>query len=557
MKRSLLLALAAGTCLAAPAFAADAPALQIELRPFVENGLIAGFDVEERVSQAPAAITIPVSIGPLLRIADRVTGLTVKDAQGAIGLTPSDEPVGVGPMSGMRRVWKLVRAPSGDITITYRVVVSKETASGPSYELRSEAKGISGSGQAFLVLPDDKQAYKIGIAWDGLPAGGQGLTSFPAGDQALPLDRLRNTYFMAGKIDTTPKDPSKAGAFRAASTVDIDDPDALLDWTSHAYTRMYPFFGHPTEPPFTVMFRTNPFGSTSGTAGPTALLAVMSKNNPVQQVHDLVTHEMVHVFITGLDGQTHGGWFTEGTAVHYERRFQLVAGLATPKDFLNDLNSTMRRYYSNVRNDIPMKDAIDAFWSDARGRVLPYDRGSIYFGDMDAKIRAASKGKRSLDNLIREFYAARREGKPGTLEAWLDLVSRDLPNARADFQAMMDGKVIVPPSNAFGPCFKRVAADMPSFELGFAQTSLTKYPRVITDLDPASPAARAGLHNGDKVIAPVYLDRAQATPSEPINMTVDRDGQTLAISFKPEGAKRKGYLWERVKGVPDAKCASS
>jgi predicted metalloprotease with PDZ domain len=548
-------------CLAAPlAHAADeAPTLRIKLRPVLESGVAAGLDVEERLSKAEA-LTMPASIGPLLRIADRVSNLTAKDAQGALDLAMSEVDATGGTLGGVKRIWKFARPAVGEITVTYRVAVSKEMATGPAYELRSEAKGISGQGQAFLVLPDDTADYKVEITWDGLKPGEQSLTSHPApnAERAVPLARLRTSFFMAGAIDSTPKDLSKAGPFRAASTADIADPDTLLAWTADAYEKMFRFFGLPQEPKFTVMYRTNMFGSISGVAGPEALVSTIARQTPVEQVHGLQTHEMVHVFITALeDTGTTGGWFTEGTAVHYQRRFPLVAGLATPDEFLRDVNHTMRRYYANVRNTLPMADAIAMFWTDARGRVLPYDRGAIYFADMDAKIRAASKGKRSLDDVIREFLALRRDGKPATVDAWLNHVARDIgtAQARADYAALQEGKVFVLPSNAFGPCFKRVDTNLPVFELGFAMKSLTVTPRVIADLDPASPAAKAGVRNGDKIVRPVTLDMQQTDPSRPIALKIDRDGQELEISFKPEGPKKKGYLWERVKNVPDAKCA--
>ncbi len=68
------------------------------------------------------------------------------------------------------------------------------------------------------------------------------------------------------------------------------------------------------------------FGSISGVAGPEALVSTIARQTPVEQVHGLQTHEMVHVFIAALEdtGST-GGWFTEGTAVHYQRRFPLAA----------------------------------------------------------------------------------------------------------------------------------------------------------------------------------------------------------------------------------------
>ncbi|NHN22314.1 hypothetical protein G6046_15395, partial [Bacillus amyloliquefaciens] len=49
-------------------------------------------------------------------------------------------------------------------------------------------------------------------------------------------------------------------------------------------------------------------------------------------------------------------------------------------------------------------------WRDTRVRVLPYDRGSLYFETVDAQIRAKSGGKRSLDDIVRAMLATRRGG---------------------------------------------------------------------------------------------------------------------------------------------------
>jgi hypothetical protein len=45
---------------------------------------------------------------------------------------------------------------------------------------------------------------------------------------------------------------------------------------------------------------------------------------------------------------------------------------------------------------------VDArFWEDTRVRVLPYDRGAIYFAVLNGKIRRASGGRQTIDDLIR------------------------------------------------------------------------------------------------------------------------------------------------------------
>jgi predicted metalloprotease with PDZ domain len=96
---------------------------------------------------------------------------------------------------------------------------------------------------------------------------------------------------------------------------------------------------------------------------------------------------------------------------------------------------------------------------------------------------------------------------------------------------------------------------MPVFELGFAIISLMKQPRVISGLDAQSPAAQAGLREGDKVIASTPLDTAQETPDQEMSVTIERDGKPVEIRFKPKGKQIvDGYQWVRVKGMPDDNC---
>jgi predicted metalloprotease with PDZ domain len=279
----------------------------------------------------------------------------------------------------------------------------------------------------------------------------------------------------------------------------------------------------------------------------------MKPTTPLGAVEGLAAHEMVHVFMNGLDRES---WFEEGIAVMYQSRAPYLAGLFYPTQYIDDINKTARTYYSNVRYDMPMAEATKEFWTDARARLQSYVRGGLYFYQLDAKLKAKTNGKRGLDQVLHDFIAARNAGRSVTVQDFISLVARDLgPEAEADYQAMMAGKRIVVPENAFGRCFRRKTEQMPIFELGFAMKSLMQQPRVIADLDPASPAAKAGLRDGDNVLSATPLDGAQEDPDREMRVTVARDGKPLDIHFKPKGTKTlDGYQWERVPGLPDGAC---
>ena len=91
-------------------------------------------------------------------------------------------------------------------------------------------------------------------------------------------------------------------------------------------------------------------------------------------------------------------------------------------------------------------------------RHLPYRRGQLYFADLDARIRAASGGRRTLDAVMREIFARRDKGWRFDHAAWIEVVTKELgPAAGEEFEsAILSGqRTLVPASDAFGPCFER------------------------------------------------------------------------------------------------------
>jgi len=539
---------------AAPAAATDRePRLGLTIRPAVENGLAASLEVEIRFDLPDGAfkpLFLPERLGPLFHIADRIEEVTAADESGPLemAMTSGERKTGDATQLGDKiRLWTPARPARGVVTVRYRARVSREMMAGPSWEVRSEPRGVSAAGNTFLLLPDDRTAYRIKLRWDlaAMPAGSRSITSLPSDIETRPItaDGLREAYFMAGDLFMTRGD----GPFRAASTADTPyDQMELLNWTAEAYGKMLKFFGPPPQPTFTVMFRGSRISRASGTELPGALMATMMPGTPLDEVKLLASHEMVHVFLNGLDPEP---WFAEGLAVVYQNRAPFMTGLIGEDAYIADVNATARAYYRNVRFGMPMKEAQASFWTDARARLQPYVRGGMYFCLVDAELKAATGGRRGLDAVMREFLARRDAGGSVTVSDWLELVARDLgPAAQSGYEAMMSGRKIVLPSDAFGPCFRRVEERVPVFELGFDPVSLAASPRVIKGLDPRSPAAAAGLREGDKIVWATSQDTAQEKYGEPMTLKVERGGGAIVeIRFLPHGRMTDGYQWRRFK----------
>ena len=362
---------------------------------------------------------------------------------------------------------------------------------------------------------------------------------------------------MGGLVHGYPSPLSADGFMSAWQGQPPFDADALMQWTQSLYGSYLRFFRAPPRQPYEVFLRRNPVNAGGGVEVGRSFVGTFDRQTRAQDFKLTLAHEMVHTFVGGLDDPQGlvSSWYAEGLAVYYERVLPWRAGLISTGDFLADLNKTAARYYTDLLSETPNSEIPARFWADTRVRVLPYDRGSLYFAQLDAELRRASHGKRSLDDLVLRMVARRREGLPVDERAWLALVRKAL-GARgvAQFDAMMAGKLVVPSSAAFGRCFARTTAPLRRYELGFDSAVLMEPSRVVRGLVPFSAAARAGLRNGDRIVKPVPQDAIQADQSATLTLLIARGGKTFPITYLPRGAGVQAYQWRRRPSVPERRC---
>ncbi|HEX5261905.1 MAG TPA: hypothetical protein VFW13_00145 [Phenylobacterium sp.] len=564
--RGLLPALAAAA-LATTAAAQTAPQMTVRLTPggpldattgrgFVDVTLI--IPAIDAPAGAPL-LTLPVVIANTDTIAATMQGLTAADAVGPVALVAKDDPVAI----AYSRHWEASRAVRGDLVVRYRAPVDNTPparGSGPPYSLRTEGGGVSGVGNTFILTPEAAKAYRIAIRWDlkAMGPGARAMSSFGEGDVDLPAGptaRLTEALYMAGRMHREPAEVKPTGFSAAWLGEPPFDPRPLMVWAGQLHGWMSHFFKDPAEPPYRVILRYNPINAGGGAALVNAFLLTWGETaKDPEQLKGTLAHEMIHTWTaSGLGGQ----WYGEGIAVHYQALLPLRAGMITPADFLEDLNETARRYYTNALNDTPDREIAARFWEDTRIRTLPYDRGAMYFAVLDGRIRRASDGKRSLDDLITEMVRRRASGRPSDDAAWLDLVTRELGEDGARLHAeMLAGGLMLPQSGDFGPCFTRTTAKFRRFDLGFEPKSLVGDVKTIRGLKPDSEAAKAGLKDGDVVTYSVAMDSVQGDPQRKLTLKVTRGGQTFPLTYLPRGETVDAWQWARVPGVPDSRCAS-
>ena len=136
-------------------------------------------------------------------------------------------------------------------------------------------------------------------------------------------------------------------------------------------------------------------------------------------------------------------------------------------------------YYSNPRNRLPNDRIAAEYWRDSLVQVLPYNRGLIYFVNLDAKIRATSKGNARWTIWFLRCSTADAKARATTKQTGDVGLVRTRRCLRPDFDAMLRGELIIPPRNGSAFCLERQTRTITQRWLGFADRSLLNEPLTV------------------------------------------------------------------------------
>ncbi len=554
-------------CPAAMAAPVDAPSrLQIDLRPgsFI-HGEIRTIDVSVSATLSltktgERLAKLPVITNSIKTSAHDIANFTVTDDLGAVPTHATD--VTLNPDS-IDRYWVVDRPVTGRVTWRYRVSVDPAAPMqvGPMFDLHSSHGSISGAAIAFIALPVNMTKRQVAVHWalDAVPVGAIGFSSFGPGDafshQPMDSANLAQTYYLAG----TPGyfTAAASGFFATWQGSPHFNMIDLMGWSAKLHDFYGQFFRDP-KPLFGVFGRENPENPGSGVSLIDSFAFTFAKGTAEAELKSVLAHEMLHVWVNsfdavgdvGDDDSLAGEWFAEGLAVYYQRALPYRAGAIDADDFLADVNRTTLRYYGDPMIATPNDRIAPNFWTDTRIRVLPYDRGSLYFAKLNHEIIRTSYGKRSLDDLVLALLAERQAGRPLTLDTWMTLLRREMGEGGITaWKAMMAGQRIDLPSDAFGQCFLKVNKRLGEFDMGYDFVASRAHDQIVQGLEPGSNAALAGLRNGD-VVRQVTGggDGAQEDIAAVIALQVDRAGRPLTIHYSPRGKILAVPQWIRQPG---------
>jgi hypothetical protein len=538
------------------------PQLHLTLHPVAEQGAVARVEVKlelqaPRLAAGAALLRMPLTIVGIPTAAYTASEIVARDARGVLALRTEDEPA---RPEGVYRRYLVDRATEGDVLVRYAAhprVVGPSTNNGPLFDMRAEGAGFEGGGMTFLALPPTETPYRFSLDWNlaDMPKGSRGVWSLGEGSVATisPAQQIAFSYYAAGPLRTYPADRTRFGVYW------LNEPpfamEILADRISRLYSTMAAFYAEPKSS-YRVFVRQHPYRGVGGTGlARSFMFGYLPAAKPsVDELQDLLAHEIAHNWpaMEGEHGDT--AWYSEGTAEYYSLIFSYRAGLLDRQGLLRAINQRANAYYTHPFRGLTNADAAKRFWSDPFVQQVPYGRGFLYLARTDGAIRAASGGKRSLDDVVKEIRRRQLAREPYGIPQWLDLVSAELgrEKAEADFEWMKSGKAVTP-DRAFSPCYKPVRADRPVFDLGFARRSLND-DAILRDLEPGSSAAEAGLREGDVIVHYTDLKPLVADEKAEMVLTIRRDGGEQVVRYVPRGAPVEAWAFIDDASVPSEQC---
>ncbi|HEY5926772.1 MAG TPA: hypothetical protein VIV11_34030 [Kofleriaceae bacterium] len=366
------------------------------------------------------------------------------------------------------------RDATGTVTLQYRARSVSTTEPGALEGLRHDATGIGGHGRHFLVLPESRREYRMRIAWGAAqcPATtrGEGASTF---GRAAPsetvgeLSALREAVYYWGRPQQAAFDDGSLHLRLAWFGEPKLDVAAASAWAARVFAAERAFFADDDRSPYSIFVRVlqSHEDRANGIGQETSYLSWIGPRTTFSRKLKVnIAHELLHRWLglrlrlRGPEGTAY--WFTEGFTVHYSNLIAFRAGLLSADEMLESLNEIAIRHFDNKRAGATNDEISRDFYRDQALSIVPYTRGALYAAELDAALRSASRGKRTLDDAMRELYRESRErdnrdGLPA--DAVRRLVQAELGRAGVErYNAVIvRGEHPDPPADAYGPCFTR------------------------------------------------------------------------------------------------------
>lgn len=325
--------------------------------------------------------------------------------------------------------------------------------------------------------------------WSGLDEGDRAVHSFgqvqggETDQQSLEtaLGAVRNGLYLVGDVEVgqmTIRDSEVHFAGFGALPV---EPGALSKPVGTIIKAQRKFWDDFDVPPYLVgMYGVDDCCWSVGDAvyhGFASILAQQEPRSMRSHVVQLVAHEHLHRWIPDKLGSPRPFraylWFIEGFTEHYARRFKLRTGFLDYETLVQKVNGTIESYWNSTVREAERAKVQKGFRKQPDLTQLPYQRGELMALNWNARIRKATDGEKSLDDVMRSLqdkHASDEEFRVSdeTLAKTVKEVAPGVDVSSEITSVLDEGGTVEISKRALGPCAtlkKGSGASPPSFEI--------------------------------------------------------------------------------------------
>jgi predicted metalloprotease with PDZ domain len=469
-----------------------------------------------------------------------------------------------------KQTWEIGKPQGGNVVVAYRVYANEK---GTPYAARVNAAMAHANLASILGYAPERQHAPARLTIE--PYGDWRLACSLAPEGASPstftapdFDRLADGIFVAGAFTETGFTDG-ATRYRLVYSRAPDVKGRKLDDDVRKIVReAAAVFGETPFDRYLFLYLLEAEGAHGGIEH----LFGTSICQPLDSFEDreayrkflgVTAHEFVHAWNVkrmrpeGLgpfdftkESPTHNLYVAEGFTTYYGNLVAERGGAITREEYFKVLAEGLVTDRANP--GIRVKSLQDHSWDWWLPSGIPYltyrtnyTRGALVALVLDVEIRVATGGKRSLDDAMRALYARTGARAKGYTDA--ELRQALVEDGAPGMDTRLDGMVKEPGSLDVAAALALMGVEVvpdpaaPAVPYCGWRTSTTgkDFP-AIDWIEPASPAARAGLEDRDLIVA--LNDRRIAAERLDKELTSLPSGKPFAVSFFRDGMLRRAEL---------------
>lgn len=483
--------------------------------------------------------------------------LAVGDPPADVAATDDD---GALPLVREGRALVAGRTPRGAVRVTYAAAPTSSVDDGTAVHVDPDR--LHAGAERLLLLPEglDDRAVPTRLLLDASRVeGAQVVATLGKGgthEGTMRGRELRHVSLIAGRPGSAVLDAYEGHDEAGWLGFTRFDPRFAAAETAGVRSALADYFADRARLPFTLLILSDkrpsdPFAVSLRTRG---LLVHAHLDAPWTAAARLpIATELARRWIGGAlaiaGDPAASAWLSEGFARAVAREVSFGMGTLSPVEYADEVTMLLATQalspLSGRANDELARS------SERAARVLVATRGALYATRLDAVVRARSKGKKTLREVLRGLLAtAQAAGAPLPLATFAAAIEAEAgTDERTAFErSVLAGGEVVLPDDALGPCFAAARVRHEAFDLG---VTLAGVPGDAKDVRPGGPAHRAGLRDGERVVRASYAHGRAWIPAE---LFVVRDGKEVAIRYRPAGASAQGRAFAKRREVRDDQC---